>query len=249
MQFDNLTDVYEAMIDWPKRLSFEGAFFRRVFERIGVKRVADVACGSGRHAAMFHSWGLEVHASDISPNMIERARQTHGEPPGLRWTIQGFDQPPGESGYFDAIVCLGNSLALAPDTATAMHALRQMLLATRPGGLVVVHVVNLWKLTSGPCVWQKIVRSTLPQGPALIIKGIHRCNDQGYVELIVSNTDEQTPAMQSNSVRFLGLRAEQMESIARQSGASEITFYGDHKEQPYDPASSGDLIMLAIKSA
>ena len=55
--FDDLTDIYEAMIDWPKRLANEGPFYRRWFERVGVQSVVDVACGTGRHAAMFHSWG------------------------------------------------------------------------------------------------------------------------------------------------------------------------------------------------
>ena len=89
--FDDLTDVYEAMIDWPKRLNAEAPFFRRLFEKHNVKRVADVACGTGRHAAMFHSWGLEVEGSDISPNMIDRARETFREPAGLRWAVRGFD--------------------------------------------------------------------------------------------------------------------------------------------------------------
>jgi len=89
--FDDLTDVYEAMIDWAKRLNAEAPFFRRLFEKHNVKRVADVACGTGRHAAMFHSWGLEVEGSDISPNMIDRARETFREPAGLRWAVRGFD--------------------------------------------------------------------------------------------------------------------------------------------------------------
>src|SRR5690242_5485095 len=117
--FDDLTDVYEAMIDWPKRLGVEAPFFRGLFERFHVKRVADIACGTGRHAAMFHSWGLEVEGSDLSPNMIARARDTFGEPGGLRWTVRGFDRPPGENGSSDAVTCLGNSLALAGDLAAA----------------------------------------------------------------------------------------------------------------------------------
>ena len=71
--FDDLTDVYEAMIDWPKRLANEGPFYRRCFERVGVRCVADVACGTGHHAAMFHSWNLRVEGSDLSPRMIEPA--------------------------------------------------------------------------------------------------------------------------------------------------------------------------------
>ena len=92
-RFDDLTDVYEAMIDWPRRLANDGPFFQGLFEELGVRRVADVACGTGHHAAMFHSWGLLVEGADISPNMIERARRNFGEPDGLTWSVRGFEQP------------------------------------------------------------------------------------------------------------------------------------------------------------
>ena len=116
--FDDLADIYEAMIDWPKRLAHEGPFYRRLFDRLGVASVVDVACGTGHHAAMFHDWGLRVEGADLSPAMIERARQTFGEPPGLRWVVRGFDEPIAPAEPFDAAVCVGNSLALAPDVAT-----------------------------------------------------------------------------------------------------------------------------------
>ena len=82
--FNDVTDVYEAMIDWPKRLANEGRFFRRLFDDVGVSRVVDVACGTGRHGAMFHSWGMEVEGADIGTSMIERARTNLGEPANMR---------------------------------------------------------------------------------------------------------------------------------------------------------------------
>ena len=242
--FDDLTDIYEAMIDWPKRLAAEGPFFRQRFEQAGVKRIADVACGTGRHAALFHSWGLDVEGSDISPNMIQRARETFGGAPGLRWTVRGFDQPPGPPGSFDAVVCVGNSLALAADLATGSAALRQMFSATRPGGLVIIHVLNVWTLPDGPCVWQKAIPRMTSNGRQMIIKGVHRCGEAGFVELLVIDEGEK-PSMRVNSVRFLGLRAADLESVARGSGAATVEFFGDHKGSPYDPNTSTDLIMIA----
>ena len=131
--FDDFADAYEAMIDWPKRLAHEEPFYRRLFDRLGAGSVIDVACGTGHHAAMFHSWGLRVEGADLSPAMIDRAKANFGQPQGLNWTVRGFDEPvepvtaskgtvpfslgrklgqsPAES--FDAAVCIGNSLALA----------------------------------------------------------------------------------------------------------------------------------------
>ena len=197
--FDDLTDIYEAMIDWPKRLANEGPFYRRWFERVGVQSVVDVACGTGRHAAMFHSWGMsEATGADISPNMIHRARTTFGEPAGLRWVVRGFDEPIAAAKPFDAAICVGNSLALAPDPATVQRAIGQMLAAVRTaeekatgGGILIVQVLNLWCLPDGPCHWQKCQRATLPQGEVLILKGVHRCGSRGYVDLIVAGLGEE----------------------------------------------------------
>src|SRR5689334_17652264 len=91
--FDNLTDVFESIINWPKRLAHEEPFYRGLFDRMNVKTALDAACGTGHHAAMFHSWGLQVEGADISPNMIARCRAEFGEPPGLRWSVRGYDQP------------------------------------------------------------------------------------------------------------------------------------------------------------
>ena len=154
--FDELTDIYEAMIDWPKRLAAEEPFYRHWFQQAAVRRVIDAACGTGHHAAMFHAWGLETRSADLSPAMIERARTAFGEPPGLRWAVRGFDEPIPAAGSWDAVVCVGNSLALAPDLATVRAALARMMEALRPGGVLLVQVLNLWRLPDGPCVLAEV---------------------------------------------------------------------------------------------
>jgi SAM-dependent methyltransferase len=246
MAFDDLTDVYEAMIDWPKRLAREEPFYRRLLGRIGARSVVDVACGTGRHAAMFHSWGLHVEGADVSPQMIDRARASFGEPDGLRWVVRGFEEPVAASEPFDAAVCVGNSLALAPDTAAAERAIRQMLAAVRPGGVIVVHLLNLWHLADGPCTWQKCRRAALAQGEMLILKGVHRSGSLGYVDLVVIAAGGQTP-MHSESVPLLGLEAPELERMAGRAGAAKVEFFGGYHWQPYDRLESVDLIMVAEK--
>jgi SAM-dependent methyltransferase len=131
--FDELTQVFDELIDWPKRLANEAPFYRGLFDRVGVRRLVDVACGTGRHAALFHSWGLQVQAADLSPRMIALARNLFGEPAGLQWVVSGFDQSVELAGSFDAAVCAGNSLALAPDLAVVEATLCQMLAAVCEG--------------------------------------------------------------------------------------------------------------------
>ena len=245
--FDELTDVYQSLVDWPKRLAHETPFYRELFAAAGVRRVVDVACGTGQHAAMFQSWQLDVEAADIAPQMIDAARSSFGEPPGLRWVVRGFDEPVSQPGSFDAAVCVGNSLALAPDATTASRAIGQMLSAVRPGGVVVVHALNLHSLPDGPCVWQKCLRVAMPRrGEVLILKGVHRYGLRGFVDLVVADAAGGT-MLHSESIPLLGFGGDALAAIARQAGAASTELFGGYQQQPYDPNRSVDLLLVAYK--
>jgi len=244
--FDDLTEVFDELVDWPTRLANEGPFYRSLFARIGVRRLVDVACGTGRHAAMFHSWNLHVQAADISPRMLELARSHFGEPPGLHWVVRGFDEPVESAERFDAALCVGNSLALAPDMSVVQRALQQMLAAVRNGGVAVVHVLNLWRLPDGPCVWHKCKRATLPQGEVLIARGVHRCGSRGYVELIEADLTGGV-SMRGESARLLGLEAPELERMARRAGAARVEVFGGYQQQPYNRQQSIDLLIVSEK--
>ena len=242
--FRDLTDVYESLVDWGARLAREEPFYRRVFAAHDVRRVVDVACGTGHHAAMFQRWGLSVEGADFSVAMIERARRRHGESPDLRWAVRSFDQPIGAVEPFDAAICAGNSLALAADRPMVGRTLQQMFAALHPDGVAVVHVLNLWRLPDGPCVWQKCQRTVLPQGEMLIVKGVHRSGRQGFVDLIVTGLTPATE-MHAESAPLLGLEAGELEALARAAGASRCEFFGGYQGEPYVRESSVDLILVA----
>lgn len=244
--FDDLTEIYDRLVDWPKRLANEELFYRRYFEEVGVRRVVDVACGTGHHAAMFHRWGLAVEGSDISRKMIDRAREHFGQPEGLRWRVRGFEEPIEPDRPFDAAVCVGNSLALAGDLSIVDRAVQHMLAAVRPGGVAIIHVLNLWRLPEGPTIWQKCKHLDLPGGGAVVLKGVHRCGGRGFVDLAVI-PDQLPEQLRSESAEFLGLESERLAISARDGGAPEPQFFGNYDRGDYDRLGSVDLIMVARK--
>lgn len=246
--FDDFAEVYETMIDWPRRLATEAPFYRHWFQQVNAQSVLDVACGTGRHAGMFAEWGLRVEGRDHSAEMLARARASQGGSPRLQWRVRGFEEPPVDSEPFDAAICVGNSLALAPDVPTVAAALASLLHAVRGGGVAIVHLLNLWRLPDGPCVWQKCQRARIRDRDTLIIKGVHRSVECGFVELIVAPLDDPA-AVQTESVSFLGLEADWLQQAAQGGGAADVEFFGDYRQTPYQRTQSTDLIMVARKPA
>jgi glycine/sarcosine N-methyltransferase len=213
--------------------------------------VIDVACGTGHHAAMLHSWGLRVEGADLNAAMIDRARSTFGQRPDLNWSVRAFDETIPVSEPFDAAICVGNSLPLASDREVVDSAIRQMLAAVRDGGIVVVQLLNLWRLPDGATVWQKCQRATLPVfSPAaadvLIVKGVRRCGTRGYVELLIADLAGQSP-MRSESPQLLGLESSELAEAAKRGGAARVEFFGGYQDQPFDRQQSADLLMIAGK--
>jgi SAM-dependent methyltransferase len=241
--FDHNPEIYEELIDWPRRLKNEEPLLRRLIERFEVQRIVDVACGSGQHAAQFHSWGLEVEGADISRAMIERCRSRFGESDRLRWVVRSFDQPVGPPGSFDAAVCLGNSLALAPDTDTIRRAIHEMMAALRPGGLCLVQVVNLWRLPEGPPTWQNCRRVRRGDSDRILLKGIHRVGSRGFINLLELTLEGDEVEGHFDTPTFLGLEVHELVSFFRQAGGKPVV-QGSLQGVHYDRDQSPDIVVV-----
>lgn len=137
-------DDYDVLVDWDKRLAREAPFFRALFERHGVRSVADVGAGSGRHAALFASWGLAAWAIDPSEEMLTRARE-HAQQQGVsvRVVRGAFGEVSGLiDGPVDAVTCTGNALPHVEGIEGLKRALADFRAVLRPGGLLVLHLLN-----------------------------------------------------------------------------------------------------------
>lgn len=243
--FEDFTDLYESMVDWPKRLARETSFYQQLFAELQATSVLDAACGTGHHAAMFHGWGLRVEGADISRAMIDRARRRHAQPDGLTWTVRGFAEPVAGDRPFDVALCVGNSLALATDYQMVQSAIEQLIRAVADRGAVVVHVLNLWRLADGPTTWQKCFK-TIWQGESVLVhKGVRRHGADGQVELLVTRAWDSQPTVRSESTRLLGLEADQLSASARRAGAREVQLWGGYAGEPYLRESSVDLVLVA----
>lgn len=238
---------YDALIDWNRRLGRETPFFKRCFARAAARRVLDAACGTGRHAAAFRDWGLSVVGADVSPVMLDFCRARWGESPQLSWTQHPFDRP--HAPPFDALVCVGNSLAIAPDDLAVRRSLSAMLASLRPGGVLIIQVLNARRIPEGPVTWDKCKRVSTNDFERWLIKGLHRGADRLFVELVSfpCNLDGQPPS--TRSATLLALDAELLLDWTHSSGGHDVELFGDYEMNPYDPSTSQDIIIVARNGA
>jgi glycine/sarcosine N-methyltransferase len=142
--YEGFADSYDDMVDWEKRLAFEGKFFDKLFKHYGVEKILDAACGTGRHSILFSKMGYKVLGVDNNESMLELARKNAkaGGVKGLRLQVADFlTLCDLIKSRFDTIVCLGNSLPHLVDDEDVLKALRNFFKLLKPGGLLLLQTV------------------------------------------------------------------------------------------------------------
>jgi SAM-dependent methyltransferase len=104
-------EKWDDLIDWDQRSISEGSFFIEELRKRGVKRVLDVATGTGFHSVRLIEAGFEVVSADGSPHMLSKAFENARRRGHVLRTVQADWRWLNRDvmGRFDAVICLGNS--------------------------------------------------------------------------------------------------------------------------------------------
>jgi SAM-dependent methyltransferase len=162
--------------------------------------------------------------------------------------VRSFVDPPAGAGWFDAAVCVGNSLALVPSVEVVRRVIAAMLAAVRPGGVCIAQVVNLWRMPEGPTNWQKCQRLRHGDEDQIVIKGIHRVGEHGHVDFIELRLRGEEFTSHLRAATFIGLREAELLDAAADAGGRDARLWGTFQEAPYDPATSPDLILECYRA-
>jgi len=136
---------YDVTVDWDRRLARELPFIERIFRETGeVRRIIDVGSGTGRHAIALVERGFEVTGVDPGVEMLERAHANAvAAGVDVRFVEAGFGQLADLGlGEVDAVMCTGNALPHVDGIAGLEAALRDFAAVIRPGGVLILHLLN-----------------------------------------------------------------------------------------------------------
>lgn len=264
---------YDELVDWDRRLTREGPFFRRMFAESGVRSVADVGAGSARHAIMFRSWGLDVTAIDPGADMLELARENAAAAASdVRIAEGSFGEVAGILGEkVDAVTCTGNALPHVRSLAGLQAALADFATALQPGGLLVLHYLNHERLLKHRVRTMNPVFRETPGGDKFFMRLLDYTADGDGVlfdfvtavrdpavhvgEYTIDSWPKTLDAdptggwsLRSRRSLHFAMPPAMIERELERAGFGDVWFLGDHTGRPLDVDEDESMIVTARRS-
>ena len=140
----SFVEKWDDLINWNSRADSEGDFFIEKLKEHGVRRVLDVATGTGFHSIRLLEEGFDVVSADGNPDMLSKAFENTRERGHIlrtvqadwRWLSRDIHQ------QFDAIICLGNSFTHLFSENDRRKALAEFYAALKHDGLLILDQRN-----------------------------------------------------------------------------------------------------------
>lgn len=230
---------YDQFVDWPKRLGREAPFFRRIFDEVGARSVIDVGAGSAKHSVMFAEWGMSVDAVDpndamlaqAEANVVEAAERIAAAGGELRLARGAFGELASLGlGPADVLICTGNALPHVGGREKLRAALSDFAAVVRPGGALVIHLLNHARLLAErPRVVPPVVRDT-PEGTKVYLRVIDYIDDE-FLDFNFVTLVRDTEGVWSVSDRrspHTAIPAELLASELEAVGFERVEAFGGH---------------------
>jgi len=122
----------------PEMTSHEADYLHRTLAGSAEARLADIACGNGRHAIELARRGCQVTAVDLSQEFRALGQRRAAEAGvEIEWRHGDMRALNLEPGAFDGAYCMGNSFCYL-DYANVQRFLGGIAIGLRPGGMLVI---------------------------------------------------------------------------------------------------------------
>jgi SAM-dependent methyltransferase len=141
-KFSEIYDLFYAH----KTYTQEAQFVQFLLQRFGdqpKQKILELGCGTGTHSFMLEEYGHEIIATDLSPDMIEKAiikAKSRGSK--IRFAAQDMLELDQLERPFDAVICLFDSFCYILDNDDVDAVLKRVHDHLKPGGLLIFEFWN-----------------------------------------------------------------------------------------------------------
>ncbi len=245
--WDALSADYDRFVDWPGRLKREMPTLESVLQAHEVRRVLDVACGTGQHAIALAQRGYEVLGVDASAGMIDRARE-NAETAGVtpRFVQAGFGAVHTVvSEPFDAVLCLGNSLPSLLSEEALLVTLTDMADVLVPGRVLFVQNLNYDRVWTSRERFLPVESFRQGDDEWLFLRFVDFHERTSTFNMVVLHKQDHLWSYTADSTELRPIFKDDLQRLLDRTGFVATGLYGDYTLHPYERHSSGDLIVVA----
>jgi glycine/sarcosine N-methyltransferase len=251
--YDSFSKNYDRFINWSSRLDFEMPFIDGQLDKLGngPLTILDAACGTGLHAIALAQKGHRAIGVDLSPGMIEKARQNAVDKDvSVQFETVGFGNLTSTfgQGAFDAILCLGNSLPHVLSFDEVVRTIADFGASIRPGGLLLIQNRNFDAVISQKKRWMDPQNFQDTQGELVFLRFYDFLEDGllGFNVITLSHQPGQNWSQQVLSIPLRPILKGELVEILCKQGFQKINCIDGMNGSPFDPQSSENLVVSAI---
>ncbi len=255
--YDQFASDYDRFVNWHNRLAGELPFITKTLSGLGKEpasalEVLDAACGTGMHALALAKVGYAVSGADFSGAMIQAARanaQNAGLP--TRFETAGFGALAATFGKqkFDALLCLGNSLPHLLTNTDLSAALADFFACLRPSGLLLLQNRNFDAVMAKKDRWME-PQPHRESDAEWVFQRYYDFEPDGTIQFNIVNLKRAGDDPWQARVISTRLRPQlsgDLQIQLKTAGFENIETFGSLGGEPFDPASSGNLVITARK--
>ncbi len=244
MDFYNLlSEDYDLMTRFDERMVKERPIFEELNKQYGFRKTLDAGCGSGFHSILLSSLGIEVTGIDTSKKMIDLAKKNASRHQvSAKFTETDFLTFPEQvQDSFDAIFCLGNSLAhllSKHELDTVAENFRRGLL---PGGYLIIQLLNYAKILNKK---ERLVGIT-EYGNKIFIRFYDFKEHLIQFNILILEKGKSGFSHQMISTQLYPWRLSELQNTLQKNGFNQVQFFADLSKNKFDAETSGNLVVIA----
>lgn len=255
--YQSLSLDYDKFNNWTNRLAFEMPFIEKQVSSLQrflgqPLKILDAACGTGMHAAALAQLGHRVSAADLVPEMVEQARHNaQAASVDIDIKTAGFGQLESAFGStrFDLVLCLGNSLPHILSASALSKALYDFAAVLHPGGMLLIQNRNFDAVTAKKDRWME--PQPFQEGnEEWLFQRFYDFEPDGLIRFNVITLKRQNHDDWTSSVSSTHLYPQLEGDLCKRlttSGFGNLHSFGSMSGEDFNPLSSGNLIITALK--
>jgi ubiquinone/menaquinone biosynthesis C-methylase UbiE len=240
--FDELSVQYDSMIPFEKAIKRKEELFQNIIKGSS-KTIADIGGGTGSDSLALTRFGHKVTSFDPSAKMLNKAR-INAKNSGLNLDMHQFGAsqiPDKFNGKYDMVISFGNSFANIP-TDEFEDSVCKCFALLREEGELHIQILNYEKILFEK---QRIVSISNSEEKYFV-----RYYDfnENHIVFNILQFDKTNPANhQLISTKILPYSTADFTPALKKAGFKTTNYYGSFTFTHFDPQTSNDLIITAVK--